>query len=559
MYGTKFMRKLAVEIRSVLAIALPYFRSDERWSARILLGAVVALQLGGVGLTVAINAWNNAFYNALQEKDWGAFLNQLLIFCGLAAAYIIVKVYQLYLSQWLQIRWRRWTTDRYLDAWLSRKAHYRMHLLGQTADNPDQRISDDVHLFVSRTLNIGIELLGSVVSLASFAIVLWGLSRTVPLTIFGHSVAVPGYLVWGALFYAVLGTFVTHLIGRSLVRLNFDQQRYEADFRFALVRLRENSEEVALLGGEQAEISRLRDRFARVAGNWYAIMSRQKQLTFFTAGYDQVATVFPYLVVSPLYFAGAMQLGGLMQTASAFSQVQTSLSFFVTAYGTLAEWKAVVERLVGFEHAIAAAHGTGAVRPGIEIQAGNGEALTVRDLVVMLPSGAELVSVPTLMVAPGDRVLISGPSSSGKSSLMRSLGGIWPFGAGQIEVPPGTRLLALPQRAYLPLGTLRGALAYPESEDAYPDEQVRDALVASGLGHFAYRLDWLLLDEATSALDEPSEAALYRMLVERLPETGSISVGHRSGLMAFHGRHMVVQGAEARPWRLVEPGAAVLA
>ncbi|HZC84602.1 MAG TPA: SbmA/BacA-like family transporter, partial [Rubrobacter sp.] len=443
MYGTKFMRKLAVEIRSVLAIALPYFRSDERWSARILLGAVVALQLGGVGLTIAINAWNNAFYNALQEKDWGAFLNQLLIFCGLAAAYIIVKVYQLYLSQWLQIRWRRWMTDRYLDAWLSRKAHYRMHLLGQTADNPDQRISDDVHLFVSRTLNIGIELLGSVVSLASFAVVLWGLSHTVPLTIFGHSVVIPGYLVWGALFYAVLGTFVTHLIGRPLVRLNFDQQRYEADFRFALVRLRENSEEVALLGGEQAETNRLRDRFARVARNWYTIMSRQKQLTFFTAGYDQVATVFPYLVVSPLYFAGAMQLGGLMQTASAFSQVQTSLSFFVTAYGTLAEWKAVVERLVGFEHAIAAAHRAGAVEAGIEIQVGNGEALVVRDLVVMLPSGAELVTVPTLALARGERALISGPSSSGKSSLMRSLGGIWPFGAGQIEVPRGTRLLAL--------------------------------------------------------------------------------------------------------------------
>ncbi|HET9573751.1 MAG TPA: ABC transporter ATP-binding protein/permease [Methyloceanibacter sp.] len=550
--------------RNFTHIAAPYFKGDDRWPGRILLISVIALQLFQVWLNVKFNSWYNTFYTALQNKDWGIFITQLGVFSILAAAFIVTAVYQLYLQQWLQIRWRRWLTDRYLGRWLGQGTHYRMRLKGDQADNPDQRIADDVRMFINSTLDIGISLLGSIVTLVSFVVILWNLSAATPLMIGSENYNIPGYLVWAALIYAVIGTWVTHLVGRPLVKLNFDQQRYEADFRFSLVRLRENAEEVTLLAGEAAEEERLQDRFSRVVRNWYGIMQRTKRLTFLTAGYSQVAIIFPFLVVSPVYFFGALTLGGLMQIASAFGQVQSALSFFVTAYSSIADWKAVLDRLAGFEASIGWAESLDKTAPRVEFIADGGRALHVEELVVGLPSGAEIVRLKDFNVEPGDRVLVTGPSGSGKTSLFRALGGVWPFGAGSIRIPKGESVLVLPQRPYLPLGTLRGALAYPGPETVFPAQVIEEVVEAVGLGDFSDRLDetaywadklsggeqqrlsiarallqkpqWLFLDEATSALDETAEAELYRLLLERLPKTAIISIGHRSSLVQFHGR-----------------------
>ena len=343
------MKNIRSTLATVWRIASPYFNSEDKWAGRGLLAAVIVIELASVFLTVLFNRWNNVFYNALQERDQAVFSYQIGYFCVLAAFWIGLKVYQLYLNQWLQIRWRRWMTTRYLGGWLHDANHYRMQLLGDAADNPDQRIADDTQRFVEQTLTLGIGLLSSVVTLASFVVILWGLSNQAPLHLFGNDIAFPGYLVWGALVYAILGTTLTHLIGRPLVDLNFRQQRFEADFRFNLVRTRENAEQIALLEGEPAERTRLLNRFGFVVGNWLDIMQRTKKLTAFTATYSQAAVIFPYVLIAPAYFANKIQLGGMMQTASAFSSVQDSLSFFITAYRTLAEWQSVVARLDGFE------------------------------------------------------------------------------------------------------------------------------------------------------------------------------------------------------------------
>jgi putative ATP-binding cassette transporter len=568
--------------RNFTHIALPYFKGEDRWPGRILLTSVIALQLFQVWLNVKFNTWYNTFYNALQNKDWDTFIYQFGVFAVLAAAFIVTAVYQLYLQQWLQIRWRRWLTDRYLSRWLGQGTHYRMRLKGDQADNPDQRISDDIRMFVNSTLDIGISLLGSIVTLASFVVILWTLSEKSPLMIGSHTYNVPGYLVWAALIYAVIGTWVTHLVGRPLVKLNFDQQRYEADFRFSLVRLRENAEEVTLLSGEAAEEERLRDRFARVVSNWYGIMQRTKRLTFLTAGYSQVAIIFPFLVVSPVYFFGALTLGGLMQISSAFGQVQSALSFFVTAYSSIADWKAVLDRLAGFESSIDWAQNLDKTAPRVELIADGGSGLHVEDLAVGLPNGEVIVRLSDFRVEPGDRVLVTGPSGSGKTSLLRALGGVWPFGAGSIRIPKGESVLVLPQTPYIPLGTLRGALAYPAGAQAFRPEEIEEVVDAVGLSDVRDQLDetaywadklsggeqqrlsiarallqkpqWLFLDEATSALDEAAEAGLYRLLLERLPNTAIISIGHRSSLIQFHARFFELKPEAPGRHRLAEAG-----
>ena len=427
------MRGIFSTLATVWRIASPYFRSEDRGPGLVLLAAVIAIELSIVGITVLLNEWNNRFYNALQDRNWDAFVYQLGYFCVLATAFILLAVYQLYLNQWLQIRWRRWLTATYLDHWLEGANHYRMQLLGDAADNPDQRISEDIRQFIDLTLNIGLQLLNSCVTLFSFMVILWSLSAAAPLHLFGMTFNIPGYLLWAALIYAVIGTALTHLIGRALIALNFQQQRYEADFRFNLVRVRENSEQIALLEGEPAERDRLLVRFGNVVANWYAIMTRQKKLTFFTAGYSQASVVFPFIMVSPAYFAGVIQLGGLMQTANAFGQVQSALSVFVNIYRSLAEWRAVIERLSGFDQSVAAARAVAVAPPVIALEPGEAAAVTLHDLAVRLPNGVPLVNADDISIKLGERVLVSGPSGAGKSTLFRALAGVWPFGEGTIQ------------------------------------------------------------------------------------------------------------------------------
>ncbi len=569
------MRNLALQF---WALASPYWRSEERWKSGGILLAVVALNLGAVYIIVQINLWYVPFYNSLQNKDFTAFSYQILRFGGLAAAYIFAGVYRVYLRQMLQIRWRNWLTHRYVARWLENGAYYRLQLAGNATDNPDQRIQEDIGGFVTQTLTLGLGLLDSAVTLVSFTAILWGLSGT--LEIFG--ISIPGYMLWAAILYAILGTWLANRIGRPLIALNYQQQQYEADLRFSLVRLRENAESIALYGGEKPEHAAVSARLGNVVSNWWGIMQRQKLLTFFSSGYSQAAIIFPYVVAAPRYFAGAFQLGELMQTASAFDQVQTSLSWFVSSYTELADWKATVNRLSGFERALAGAQLKG--RGGLaQIEVPSGQALAVAKANIYLPDGSPLLTDLNIEFPPASRVLISGPSGAGKSTLLRTLCGIWPYCDGNIDLPAGGRTLFLPQKPYLPLGTLKDALCYPDSASDHDSGSMKAALAASGIEAFGGWLEeqanwalqfspgeqqriafaralllqprWLFLDEATSALDEEAEAMLYTAILERIGGCAVISVAHRSSVARFHSRQIVLsRHAGLRSARMVEAG-----
>jgi vitamin B12/bleomycin/antimicrobial peptide transport system ATP-binding/permease protein len=557
-------------IRSTLAtvwrIAAPYFNSEDKWAGRGLLAAVITIELALVGNDVLVNLWRARFYNALQDKNWDNFTRELLVFCVLGTISVVLGVYQLYLNQWLQIRWRSWMTKKYLAEWMHDANHYRMQLQGDAADNPDQRMSDDVKLFVAQTLALGVGLLSSIVSLTSFVVILWGLSAAAPLVLNGIDFTIPGYLVLAALIYAIFGTALTQWIGSPLVTLDFNQQRLEADFRFNLVRVRENSEQIALMKGEPAERQRLSERFSRVIANWYGIMSRTKRLTALTQSYGQAALIIPFALVSPAYFANKIPLGALTQTAEAFGKVQDALSFFVNAYRTMAEWRAVIARLDGFESGIANAASLPTEPGSIGLAQTTSNEISLQQLLVNLPNGKPLVSADAFSLRPGERTLLTGPSGSGKSTLFRAVAGIWPFGEGAIIVPANASLMMLPQRPYFPIESLHAAIVYPSETPSFDAGRVKDVLTLVGLPQLGQRLDeeahwnrmlslgeqqrlglarallhrpdYLFLDEATASLDEPSEAALYSLLAEKLPETTIVSIGHRSTLDAFHQRNI---------------------
>jgi putative ATP-binding cassette transporter len=481
----------------------------------------------------------------------------------------------------LQIRWRRWLTDRYLRAWLDQDVYYRMQFQGGV-DNPDQRIEEDVSRFITSTLTLGIGGMSAVATLISFVAILWELSGTLTIHVSGHPFMLPGYLVWMAVLYALVGTWLTHRIGHPLVRLNFDQQRYEADFRFSLVRFRENAEAVALYHGDVGELRNFRERFASIVRNWWEIMRQQKRLMWFTSGYAQAAGIFPIIMVAPRYFRGQILLGGLTQTAGAFGQVQDALSFIISSYTDIASWTSVIDRLVEFRRALERARIQAATDSGIR-RANCGECLKVSGVDLDLPDGQPLIANVNFSLGRGDTALLRGPSGTGKSTLFRAIAGIWPFGRGEIQMPPTARVLFLPQKPYLPIGTLRESVSYPMLADELDDPILRDALEAVELpelagslsesGHWALQLspgeqqriafaralvqkpDWLFLDEATSALDEPTEAYLYRMLRDRLPATTLFSVGHRETLRFFHSRELVLYPDGNGPASILEmPG-----
>lgn len=549
--------------REFWSLARPYWGSAERWSALGLLSVIIGMNLGLVYLDVLFNDWNKTFYDALQNKDEPIFWEQMVRFSWLAGIYIVVAIYQFYLTQMLQIRWRRWMTDRHLNEWLAGQSYYRMQLLDKGTDNPDQRIADDIKLFVQLTLDLSIGLLSSIVSLLSFMFILWTISGPLAFTAFGIEINIPGYMLWAAVLYAVVGSTATHLIGRPLIRLNFNQQRYEADFRFSLIRLRENAEGAALLGGEAREKEIFTTRFSALMANFWAIMKRRKQVNTLVYGYRQVAIIFPFLVASPRYFSGAIQLGDLIQISSAFGQVQTALSYLVTSYTEIAEWRAVVIRLSGFRQALTQA-ATPSSSENIDLQQANSNNLSIEKLDLCLPDGRSLIGDTNFSVQSGERVLVMGPSGSGKSTLFRAISGLWRFGDGKINLPANARAMFLPQKPYMPLGKLVEALTYPEAASNFSIDACEQALHDVGLSHFIPRLDevqnwsqilsggeqqrlsfarallkkpdWLFLDEATAALDPSLETMLYENLHKRLPNITILGIAHREHLLKYHDR-----------------------
>ena len=564
-------------IRSVTTISDRYFdhagtthvtvwpfrqaRIDERLLATLMIIFLIVVNQAQVGISVRLSFFNRDWFNAIQNKDSEAFWSLLYtVFLFWAAIYIASAIIEYLVQSTLMIRWRRWLTDQYISSWLGDGTHYRMALIGQDADNPDQRIADDVGSFINRTYDFSISMLAQLSSLVSFSIILWQLSDqfTVP----GTDIVVPGFLFWVALLYAAFGTWVTHVIGRKLVKLDFDQQRYEADFRFSLARLREYTEQIALLNGERTEKSALMQRFSEVIRNFFSIVALRKRMMMFTASYGQISPIIPYVVAAPFYFAGKVQLGAMTQTAGAFGRVEGALSYFINAYTSLAAYVAILQRLTTFDRSIDEAKRLG-YQPEtiIREQTGDHGALELQHLALTLPNGKPLLSAHHLFHA-GQSVLISGPSGSGKSTLLRALAGLWPYGSGRLRTPSTQTMMLVPQRPYLPIASLRMAVSYPAGEQAYSADEVAKALEAVGLTALVAEMDeehvwsqrlsggeqqrlalarallakpaWLFLDEATASLDEAGEARLYTMLKQQLPQTTLVSIGHRSTLLAFH-------------------------
>lgn len=563
------------------------FRMQERWVGLAMAFVVIAIEFGQVAINVRLSYFNRDWFNAIQNKDEATFWTLLLsVFVFWATVYIASAITQYVIQSYLRIRWRRWMTRRYVAHWLDGDTHYRMQFTGARTDNPDQRIADDIDQFTDRTQTLTLSFLSAVSNLISFSVVLWQISAA--FTLPGTDLRVPGFLVWGALVYSGVFTWLTHLIGKPLVGLLFEQQRREADFRFSLARLREYGEQVALLRGEGAEQGRLGERFSSLMANFLAIVSRRKKLTAFTASYGQINAVIPYVLIAPYYFAGVIPLGGMTQTASAFSRVESTMSFFITFYTTLADYKAIVDRLTSFAAALAIT-GSARAETRLVVTEGATPELAIPRLSLGLPNGRRIAEVTDLALRPGETTLLTGPSGSGKSTLFRAVAGIWPFGEGQIRMPQHATLMLLPQRPYLPADTLKAAATYPANEGEHGDDAVAEALRAARLAHLVPMLheegawaqslslgeqqrmavarallakpDWLFLDEATAALDEPMEAAIYRTLREKLPETTIVSIGHRSTLIAMHERRLDMRPDEdgSGLFRPVDTRAAVAA
>lgn len=572
------MKKVGSFIGDWWRLVSPYFKSEEwPWAIPLLVGAI-ALTLGSVGLEVLFNDWSRRFYDALEKKDEAAFWREITTFSWLAALFIIAAVTRYIVSPYLRLRWRRWLTGRYLAHWLDGRGYYRIEL-ERTIDNADQRIAEDLRQLGEYTMTLLLGFISAVATLISFLFILWQLSGPLSLKPIGLDIEIPGYMAIAALLYAIIGTVLANLVGRRLISLNFMKQRYEANFRFGLVRVRENAEGIALYNGEQREMDMLNMRFADVFRNGWRVLFTEAQLTLYQAGYAQMAIIFPYLVTAPRFFAGAITLGVMMQTASAFGQVYTALSFFVNNYTAVAELRAVMDRLQGLQTASDKKPATAiAVGP----QAGAAD-IGVEGLTLDLPNGQPLLANTTLALPRGRSTLITGPSGSGKSTLFRALAGIWPFGSGYVHVPAAARVLFLPQKPYIPIGSLRDAVKYPDEHSTASDGEIVAALTAARLGHLAGRLDeethwtnilsggeqqrlaiaralvfkpdWLFLDEATASLDDATEAAVYGALKERLPQTTLVSIGHRPSLRQWHERRLEMARTPGEAGRLAEVAA----
>jgi putative ATP-binding cassette transporter len=561
------------------------FGVTERNLAVAMVVFLVVINQAQVGMQVRLSFFSRDWFNAIQNKDQAAFWSQLFtVFTPWAFIYIASAILEFVVASTLIIRWRRWLTDDYVSRWLDRHTHYRISLEGSVADNPDQRISEDVNRFINGgqegygIYTFSILLISNLSSLVSFAILLWELSAnfTLPYT----TVAVPGFLFWVALIYAGIGTLVTHLIGRSLVRLSFARQRYEADFRFSLARLREYAEQVALLSGESAEKGSLKARFNAIINNYFQIVTVRKNLIGFTASYGQISPIIPYIVAAPFYFAGKITLGVMTQTARAFGSVNEALTFFVTYYVSLADFKAVLDRLISFDTSIENALAPSELTRLVGAASDAAKDIDLEALTLRLPDGRIIVKDATLRFAAQQPTLLTGPSGSGKSTLFRAISGIWPLGEGSVTVPANAKVLLLPQKPYIPIGSLLAAVTYPAAPADFNEADVRAALLAANLPDLVGQLhiddnwgqrlsggeqqrlaiarallakpDWLFLDEATTAMDEALEGRIYEVLFKQLHSTTIVSIGHRSTLTTIHKRQIEMQPAGAGVFTPVE-------
>lgn len=555
-------------IAGLFHLITPYWNSEEKKSARLYLAGIITLTIAAVYMTLLLNEWFNSFYSALQNYDSGAVYRGLLRFTGLAFAHIAFAVYSYYLQQRLALRWRKWMTKNYLAKWTGQQMYYRLEMFSQgTADNPDQRISEDINLFTARTLSFMSGLLRSATTIVCFIFVLWNLSEVLSFSAAGQEIHIYGYLVWTALAYSVLGTWITHKVGHRLVSLNYLQQKLEADFRFSMVRLRETAESVAFYNGAAKEESFLSNRFMTLLRNTLFIIKKQKQLSWLTNSYAQIAIIFPFVVAVPRYLSQNISLGGLMQIANCFGKVQDAMSYFVDVYASLAEWQSCAERLLSFDKHIAAIEKETEEKSGSLVREETHDRLRLADVTISVPAmdenkrTREIISSASCTIKSGEHVILKGPSGSGKSTLLRTLAGFWPYVKGHISMPAPSEMMFIPQKPYIPMGTSAEAASYPlETAD---EEILSPLLVECGLSHLMEKTDteadwshilslgeqqklafvrvflrkpkWVFLDEATSAMDEETEEKMYRLLTA-LPGTTVISIGHRSTLDKWHDR-----------------------
>jgi putative ATP-binding cassette transporter len=556
-FGLEFARRLGRLTRL-------YWASPDAGRGALLLALAIALELATVYGNFALADAQRRIYDALQDRVAAAFFSGVALFAGIVLTFVLVSTYRIYVRQTLEIRWRAWLTNHLLEDWISPHACCQMELVGAHADNPDQRIAEDVRSYVASALGLSLSLLAALATLVSFAGLLWRMSGAWPVRIAGAEFAVPGFMMWVAFAYAAIASWITHRVGRRLVPINYDRLRFEADFRFGLVRFRENAEAVGLAGGEEFEQRSAVARFGSIVANWWELIRAQRNLTLATTGIGQLNGVVPLLVAAPGYFLGSLTLGRVAQAGIAYGQVSGALVWFVNAYQEIASWRASIERLLTFTEAMDTARARLARPGGLRVEPSERDAVQIEDLELALPDGHALLDGGSASIAAGERVAVVGPSGAGQTTLFRALAGRWPFGRGHIAMPPAAQTMFLSQQPYLPIATLRAALSYPSPEGTFSDEKIRDALGLFDLGDLAEQLDrtehwekrlsageqqrlalarallhephWLFLDDATAALDEEAERRVYELLGERLPNAALVSIAHRPSVARYHTR-----------------------